>query len=429
MIGAILITVLGILLYLFVPMLTSSLVEPRPVQVYFADHISPAHERVIDMFNKAHRGEIEVVPVNLPFDKFTTNERKELLARSLRSKSDRLDVFSVDLIWGPRFAKWAEPLDQYFSEEQRSAILPLVLPSCVYDGSLVSLPFYIDVGMLYYRRDILGKLPDAAKIEERLRTSITWDELGQIRTRLGYLGKPYYLFQAKDYEGLVCNYFELLVQRDRQFFESAGFDLTSPPARAALDQLVDFVHKNAMAPMDVTDFDENLSYIYMLEHDAMFVRGWPNFLENFAKTYRDTTKLHRIGRAALPHVAGQSPASVFGGWNVMVSKYSGKKAQAIEFVRFLQSIKAQEAMFELGGYIPVNARVYADTGFMGQHPDLSYYRQLLNNGFHRPSLADYTRISDIVSHFVRAAIRGEMSSAQALSEASEMIRSNKVLIK
>jgi multiple sugar transport system substrate-binding protein len=32
-----------------------------------------------------------------PFQKFSTNERKELLTRSLRSKSDRIDIFSVDL--------------------------------------------------------------------------------------------------------------------------------------------------------------------------------------------------------------------------------------------------------------------------------------------------------------------------------------------
>jgi multiple sugar transport system substrate-binding protein len=34
------------------------------------------------LFNSRNKGRIEVVPVNLPFEKFTTNERKELLARS-----------------------------------------------------------------------------------------------------------------------------------------------------------------------------------------------------------------------------------------------------------------------------------------------------------------------------------------------------------
>lgn len=428
-IGAILIAVLGLVLYVLVPTLTSPAYKKQPVKVYFADHISPAHRIVIEKFNWLHSGSIEVVPVNLPFDKFTTNERKELLARSLRSKSDRLDVFSVDLIWGPRFAKWCEPLDQYFPQEQRKAILEVVLQSCVYDGALVSLPLYIDVGMLYYRRDFLQKLPDAAGVEERLRRSITWEELENLRPRLGFAGRPYYVFQANDYEGLVCNFFEFIAQRDRGFFERSSLDFTTPTARAALEQLVSLVRRNNMAPAEVVDFDENLSYLYLLDHNAMFVRGWPNFLENFAKTYNDTAKLANIGRAALPHIAGKSPASVFGGWNVMISKYSGKKAEALEFVRYLQTKEAQETFFEAGGYIPVSREVYADSAFMSRHPDLSYYRQLLNNGFHRPSLVDYTRISDIISHYVRAAIRGEMTPDVALKEIAEMIRSNKVLIK
>lgn len=427
--GAILICIVGLVLYVLAPMLTTAGYDKEPVKVYFADHISPAHQSLIDKFNRLHTGRIEVVPVNLPFDKFTTNERKELLARSLRSKSDRLDVFSVDLIWGPRFAKWCEPLDQYFPHDQRKAILEVVLQSCMYEGALVSLPLYIDVGMLYYRRDYLQKLPDAAEVEKRLKQSLTWEELESLRPRLGFAGKPYYVFQANDYEGLVCNFFELIAQRDRHFFERSTLDFTDPSARAALVQMVNLVRRNKMAPAEVVDFDENLSYLYLLDHNAMFVRGWPNFLENFAKTYGDTAKLANIGRAALPHIAGKTPASVFGGWNVMISKYSGKKAEALEFVRYLQTKEAQETFFEEGGYIPVSSEVYADTAFIRRHPDLSYYRQLLNYGFHRPSLVDYTRISDIISHYVRASIRGELSPDTALERISEMIRSNKVLIK
>ena len=68
-------------------------------KIYFVDHISAAHQKVIDKFNEKYKGQIEVVAINLPFVKFSTNERKELLARYLRSKSDRIDIFSVDQIW------------------------------------------------------------------------------------------------------------------------------------------------------------------------------------------------------------------------------------------------------------------------------------------------------------------------------------------
>lgn len=403
--------------------------KPTVKKLYFADHISPAHQAVIDRFNILHQGNIEVIPVNLPFSKFTTNERKELLARSLRSKSDRLDVFSVDYIWTARFAKWCEPLDQYFSEEDKANILSPTLQSCITNNQLVAMPLYIDVGMMYYRRDLLAKLPDAKQIEERLQQSITWEELISLQKRLGMIGKPFYIFQGNDYEGLNCNYFEMLVSMDEHYFRGNTIDINTPTARRALQTLVDFIYRQKISPSVVSQFDENKSYEYWLKNDAMFVRGWSNLIENYRLVYNDTTKFNYIGRAALPHFEGHKKTSVYGGWNLMISKFSNNKEAAIEFVRFLQSKEAKKIMFELGDYIPVNRDVYADSAYVQKYPKLTFYRTLIERGFHRPSLEDYTKISDIIAHYAHLAIKGEMSVDKALEEASRMIASKSELLK
>jgi ABC-type glycerol-3-phosphate transport system substrate-binding protein len=140
-------------------------------KVYFADHISPAHTAVIELFNRTHAGRIEVIPVDLNFSKFSTNERKELLARSLRSKSDRLDVFSVDYIWTPRFAKWCVDLNPYVPAAAQRNIIPPAIRSCVYTDRLVAMPLYIDIGVMYYRTDVIGRLPNAAEIDRKLTVS------------------------------------------------------------------------------------------------------------------------------------------------------------------------------------------------------------------------------------------------------------------
>lgn len=425
--------VIGLLLfYLFNSNLGMKDLTPQSnniTKVYFADHISPAHEAVIRRFNQLHQGRIEVVAVNLPFSKFTTNERKELLARSLRSKSDRLDVFSVDYIWTERFAKWSEPLDKYFSEKDKANILSPTLQSCLSDNKLVAMPLYIDVGMMYYRKDILAKLPDAAQIEERLQQSITWDELIALQHRLGMDRQPFYIFQGNDYEGLNCNYFEILQSLDEDYFPDNKINLNTPSARAALQKLVDFIYKHKISPPIVTQFDENKSYEYWLNNNSMFVRGWSNFIENYRTIYKDTSAFAYIGRAALPHFAGHKATSVYGGWNLMVSKFSTKKEAAIEFIRFLQTEEAKKIMFELGDYIPVNRDVYADTAYVKKYPKLLFYRSLIERGFHRPFLADYTKLADIVSHYVNLALKKEMTVEEALTKASSMINANEVMIK
>lgn len=386
-------------------------------KVHYADHISPAHQLVIDRFNALHSGRIEVVPINLPFDKFTTNERKELLARSLRNRSDQIDVFAVDLIWIPRFSKWCEPLGESFGSAAVAGVIENALEPCYVEGSLVALPLYLDIGMMYYRRDILQRHPEAQVVEERLRQSMTWSEFLSLRSILASDGRPFYIFSGKDYEGLVCSYFELLVGQLPAYSSAEAIDLSSAEARNALQMMVDFVRASGVSPPQVIDFDENRSYDFMLATDGVFCRGWPNFLENYQTFYSDTTTLRVIGRAALPHFQGMNPRSVFGGWNLMLSKYSKHKPQALEFIRFLQSEESQKTMFEVGGYLPINRMVYEDEEFMSRHPHLAYYRSLLANGFHRPALTDYTRISDILSKYVHKALKGELSVDEALVNA------------
>jgi multiple sugar transport system substrate-binding protein len=399
----------------------------EPIQVYFADNISHSHRLVIEEFNRLYRGKIEVIPVDLPFEKFSTNERKELLTRSLRSKSD-IDLFAVDLIWVPRFARWSEPLDKYFSQAERERLLSYSIESCKYDQILFAMPMYIDVGLMYYRKDIIRRLPNAEEVEQRLQSSISWDEMLKLRKQLHYEHKPFYIFQAKDYEGLVCNYFELAVSRNPDFFKNNSIPLISPAAEEALSTMVGFVETN-VTPKAVLDFEENLSYRYMLDHDGVFVRGWPNFIENFRRFYPDTGKLSTIGRAPLPHFTGENPTSVLGGWNLMVSKSSTKKEAAVEFIRFLESDTIQRLLFERAGYMPVVNSVYQDSVFLVSHPELRFYKKIMQNGFHRPALVEYTKTSNIISHFLHLAIKQELSVKDALKQANTMIQSNAILIK
>ncbi len=415
--------ILGVLFFDRIPNVWSERSGPR--RVFFADNISTAHAAIIARFNELHKGRIEVVPVNLPFTKFSTNERKELLARSLRSRSDRIDVFAVDLIWVTRFSKWAEPMGRHFPRESLATTLPQALESCTVDGALMAIPLYIDVGLLYYRSDIVRRLPDAPAIEEALRRSITWDELTALRDRLNYRGRPFYVFQGKAYEGLICNYFEHIASQDRRAVPKDSFPLQTAAARAALDRLVRLVRVDRVSPPEVVDYDEIRSYTAMLDSDAVFVRGWPNFLESFRSMYPDTAKLRLVRIAALPHERGGSPSPVFGGWNLMIANSSTNKDAALEFVRFTQSEEAQKLLLEIGGYIPVNTRIYQDAGYMAAHPTLQFTSGLIERGVHRPAIEDYTRVSDIVSLYINRALRGEIPPAQAGELAAEAIRANR----
>lgn len=422
---------LGILFYVYDYLKLYNGDSHAPTSIFFADNISNAHRKLIDRFNEEFKGKIEVVPINLPFTKFSTNERKELLARSLRSKSNRIDVFAVDLIWVPRFARWGQPLGMYIPVSERSRIMESALESCYVNEQLVAIPFYIDVGMMYYRRDLLESLPDYPQLREKLKSAITWEEFIDLHRRLRRLNKPFYTFPAKNYEGLVCSFIDLLECQEQSIFAGDSVQLNTPAARKALQLLVDLVHDYEMTPAVVTEFDEMNNYRYALNHDALFFRGWPGFLRNFdafdAPEMKE--KMKDVEPAALPYFKDHKPVSVYGGWNLMISRFSAKKSAALEFIRFLMRKESQELMYDEGGYLPVSQAVYQDSLFLERNPELHYYRRLLQNGVHRPLVVDYTKISDVISFYVHSAIKKEISVAQALERATEAINSQKVLIR
>lgn len=428
--SSIIIALLAIFIFIMMPFDESSIQNKQAVKIYYVDNISSTHQLLIDRFNQAYLNRIKVIPVNLPFTKFTTNERKEILARSLRSKSDRIDIFAVDVIWVPRFARWGYPLTSLFDDKELSKINNYALESCYYDKRLVALPLYIDVGLMYYRKDILKQLPDFETIEKKLKESITWREFIQLGKRLRYMKHPFYIFPGDSYEGMICSFHETLSLDQGNFiFNRDSLDLNTKEAERGLQLLVDLINKYKLTPAAVTKFDEYKSYLYALNNDAIFLHGWPGFHIHYRNAIEDTTKINNFSIAALPHFKGSKNFAVYGGWNLMISKYSSKKQAAIKFLKFIQQRDNQELLYKAGGYIPINKAIFQDSVFINKNEELKYYSQLLDSGKHRPFRVDYTKISDIMSYFLNLALKKEMSVEEALHKASAKINSKQVFIK
>lgn len=398
-------------------------------QIYFADNISIAHQKIIDRFNQIHKDKIKVIPVNLPFTKFSTNERKELLARTLRSKSSRIDVFAVDVVWVQRFARWSLPLDDYFENINLETIIKPALESCYYKNQLMAIPLHIDIGLMYCRSDILKRLPNAPQIEKELRESMTWNDFIHLHNSFSDLDNPFYLFPAKNYEGLVCSFVEGIACQNQTLFQNQTIQLNTQSANRALQLLVDLVHRYKMTPLCVTDFDEYQSFLYALNTDALFLRGWFGFLQHYWKDIEDTSKALSLKMVALPHFQKGRPTSVFGGWNLMISKNTTKKDEAIQFIRYVLEPENQRILLQDGGYLPVIQSAYEDPVLLHSEENLSYYYRLLESGVHRPFHEDYTKISDILSYHLQQAIKKEMDVDEALMKATERINSKEVFIK
>jgi len=418
-----------ILIYIFIPYESENKNLNKEVIITYADNISRAHQMVINKFNEEYKGRIKVKPFDLPFTKFSTNERKELLARSLRSKNDKLDVFSIDHIWSARFVRWAENLNGYMSTDELNHILPLALSSCYYKDKLVALPIYADIGMMYYRKDLIGSLPNSEKIEKKLKESITWEDFIDLSRKFNIDRHPFFIFPANNFEGLVCSFIEILLNQNITFFENDSIDWESNETKFTLQLLRDLIHRYKMTPLEVTNYNDHSCYEYFVKNDGVFLRGWPSFTQDYKKLLRSNNIDTLLETAALPHLKDTKPHSVIGGWNIMVSKYSENKDAAIEFVKFILGEESQKILYEYGAYLPALNEIYSDEEFLLKHTELIYNKNLLDNGIHRPLLENYTRLSDIISYYTNQVLKGNILIETALKNIKSSLISGELIVK
>lgn len=426
----VLVSIISVSFFIFLPFQVTLFPETVVKKLYYVDNISDAHLRIIKKFNEANKNKIEVVPVNLPFYNFTTNDRKVILTRSLRSWSDGIDIFAVDLIWIPRFAKWGYTLNQSFDAKTLSKVNPMALRACYEADSLVAFPLFLDMGVLYYRKDLIDKLSDAKEIKSRIQRSLTWDEFIQLGHRFRGTGNPFYLFTGGNFEGMMCCFHELLSneESDKIFYQNP-IDLQVNSVKKALQFLRNLIHTYKYSPFDVTRFDEYTSYLHAYEKNALFMRGWVGYHKQYKRFLRDTSNIANTEIAPLPHFKGNSTSSVFGGWSLMISKNSKRKEEALKFISFMFRKENQQILYDEGGYLPINTEVFEDSTYIKANKELMQIQKLLKWGKLRPSLENYTRLSEIMARSFHRALKNEISVDKALEIASTEIRNEKPFLK
>jgi len=137
----------------------------------------------------------------------TSAEQLRQISHLLRLHSNTPDVFVIDVVWPGTLGSEFLDLAPYADGGARSH-LPVLLQNDTVSGRLVGVPFYVNVGVLYYRTDLLKKYGYQ-------KPPVTWDELEAMSARMQQgeraAGNPEfwgYVWQGGAYEGLTCDALE-----------------------------------------------------------------------------------------------------------------------------------------------------------------------------------------------------------------------------
>jgi trehalose/maltose transport system substrate-binding protein len=272
----------------------------------------------------------------------------------LNRKAPSPDVYLIDIIWLGTLADHLLDLRPYTREGSGRHVSAL-LDNGIVKSRLVSLPLYVNAGMLYYRADLLRKYgypgPPA-----------TWRELEQMAMRIQQgerrAGKSAfwgYIWQGSAYEGLTCNALEWQASFGGGRIIGANGTVTVNNAQSAqaFENAASWV--GAISPKSVLSYTETDTLNVFRSGNAAFMRHWSSAFQGVSRSMQTGT----AGVELLP--AGPSgKAHVIGGFHLAVSRYTSHPQEAAELVTHLTSPEIQSRRAVRRGYVPTYPHLYRD---------------------------------------------------------------------
>ena len=361
-------------------------------------------------FEAAHPG----VRVRAESLTWSSDEQHQFYVVNLEGGNPGFDVMMLDVIWVPEFARagWLLDLTPFLGPDPLEPYFPAAVEPSRQDGGIWALPWFMNVGLLYYRKDLLarhGLVPPASYAE--LVAQVKQIRAAEPGARLDGL-----LWQGKQYEGMVVNVLEAMWANGTSLLGPAG-EVFPDPERAA--EALGFLRgliADGVSPPWTTAADEELTRRAFQDGRAVFLRNWPYAMDLFAQP--DSRVRGNVGLAPLPRLAARGPigAGSSGGAHLGVHRGTRHPAEAAALVRFLTGREAERAMALGAALSPSWPALYEDPALVREHPDFPAILSLSMRARPRPVTPAYLMMSTMLQPQFSAALVGVKSPRQAVAD-------------
>jgi multiple sugar transport system substrate-binding protein len=345
----------------------------------------------------------------------STDEQHQFYVINLEGRSRDFDVISMDVIWVPEFARagWLRNLSNLLPDDERKEFFHGPMDAVTYKNKVYAIPWYIDAGILYYRKDLLKKYS--------FSPPKTWQELVDIAQYITSREKGLYgfIWQGKQYEGLVCNVLEYFWGNGGDVLKNGKVVINSPENIYALQFMRDLITKYKITPPLVTTAIEEPTRHIFGNGRALFMRNWPYAWNIFEK--QGSPVKGKVGVAPLPSFKSGMSASTLGGWQLGINKYSRNPDAAERLVKFLTSSEEQKTLAITIGYKPPRKSLYRDKDLMNKQPFIGSLYDIFLNARPRPVTPYYMMITQVMQPDFSAALSGIKTPGDALNSAQKQI--------
>ncbi|MEW6409628.1 MAG: ABC transporter substrate-binding protein [Nitrospirota bacterium] len=345
----------------------------------------------------------------------STDEQHQFYVINLEGKSPDFDVLSMDVIWVPEFARagWLKDLSLILSKNEQKEFFLGPMLAVTFKDKIYAIPWYIDAGVLYYRKDLLQKYG--------FSPPKTWQELVDIAQYITSRESGLYgfIWQGKQYEGLVCNVLEYFWSNGGDVLRDEISVIKSPENVDALHFMRDLIVKYKITPPLVTTAIEEPTRHIFGNGKALFMRNWPYAWNIFEK--ESSAIKGKVGVFPLPSFPNKESASTLGGWQLGINRYSKHPDAAEKLIKFFTSPEAQKTLALTIGYKPTRKSLYKDKDLLMKQPFIIGLYDVFMKARPRPVSPYYIMITQVIQPEFSAAISGIKTPEEALNSAHKQI--------
>jgi multiple sugar transport system substrate-binding protein len=336
--------------------------------------------------------------------------RHQLYVQWLNARATDPDILQVDAIWTPEFAAagWILPLDPFAPDT--AAFFPVTIEANRWQGELFALPWFVDVGMLYWRTDLLDRPP------------ATWEQLERDVRRATADGSPRYglVWQGARYEGLVTVFLEYLGGFGGRILDGGRVTVSEPPGVLALTTMRNQIRRGVVPARVLTWHEEEPRFAFQ-NGEAALMRNWPYAVAPMQDS-ADSRVAGRFAVAPMPAGAGGRHTAAFGGAQLAINAFSPEAEAAWRVIDYLTRPEQMLERAEIVGQFPTRTGVYDDPALaeaLAIPP--AQAREIVEAAVPRPVTPVYTQLSEMLQIQLHRALSGQAEPAAALARAaSEM---------
>lgn len=365
-------------------------------------------EKQLARFEAAH----PTIAVERRITPDSADVRHQLYVQWLNAGSRDPDVLQIDVIWTPELAAagWLLPLDEGRAGDDW---FDGALEANRWRGKLHALPWFVDVGMLYWRTDLLDRAPrtfdeleDAVRIA---RTSSAPIELGLV-------------LQAARYEGLVTVFLEYVKGFGGEILDRDGVVRVSEPAAVrALEALLRQVEQGVI-PQDALSWREEESRLAFQNGRALFMRNWPYAAALLADPERSAVA-GRFAVAPMPRDPGGTSAAALGGAQLAINASTEHPKEALALIEFLTAPAQMIERAEVIGQYPPRPSLYEGETLSGAF--VVPPAEVLNvvaRATPRPATPLWTELSQHLQAGLHRSLTGQAEPQEALNLVAEQLQ-------